>query len=594
MAIDFTNIMMNTPAWVQEILDTWEGKAGYFELEIAEDLRRASDARPEMSDEDFKGYYAEWAAFLFSGRQNQKSIWNTHFNPMMTLGDSSSPDLKVLDEEIIMRWERQSNSVKSPIMRARYADLVWDMKQAVTGKRPSHEFAQIAVDAYDESIKRHQYKMAIEGVGWLQRAFEVSLSLGDEDRAKRIVASVFGFYEVVAKPRMIGLWIFPFDLLYDHLELLNSEQETRLIGDLEKMLAATSVGGKDEDFDPYGAEAAAQRLARYYKRRTDKVNVVRVIKIYAAAFQKVSLGASGLLAMAWLQPVIERLQHEGLKEEAEELLLLSAKKGKGATAELKQIQVKMRINQADLDGLIGRLIGNDLSTALAQVAIYFVPSAEVAKENLEKLRTDAPIASMIPIVVIKEDGHPSAKIGSLEEDPEGRLQKDLNQTIDFYQPFLMHVLSNLRERYSPTVEQVLDFLCSSPLFEKEGGSLLRSGLEAYWEDDFVKAIHVLVPQVEHALRKFLDTLDIPTLKTVGNLGIMDAKGMKDVLSDERVRQAMTEDLWRYLTLIYIDKRGMNLRNDLAHGLLSPAVFNKGVADRVFHTLLALSLLPQKE
>ena len=107
----------------------------------------------------------------------------------------------------------------------------------------------------------------------------------------------------------------------------------------------------------------------------------------------------------------------------------------------------------------------------------------------------------------------------------------------------------------------------------------------------MKAIHVLVPQVEHILRNFLGSLGIPTLKTVRNHpGIMDAKSMNEVLGDERMREVLTENLWRYLSVVYIDKRGVNLRNDLAHGLLSSAIFNKGVADRVFHTLLALSLM----
>ncbi len=197
---------------------------------------------------------------------------------------------------------------------------------------------------------------------------------------------------------------------------------------------------------------------------------------------------------------------------------------------------------------------------------------------------------MIPIVVVKQDGHPTAKIGSLDEDAEGRLHKQLDQTIGFYQPFLIYTLAKLKERYSPTVEQILLFLRLSPLFTEEDNGLLQAGLEAYWNDDFVKAIHVLVPQIEHILRNFLGSLGIPTLKTVRNLGIMDAKSMNDVLGDERMRQVLTENLWRYLSVVYIDKRGMNLRNDLCHGLLAPAMFNKGVADRVFHTLLSLSLL----
>jgi hypothetical protein len=66
--------------------------------------------------------------------------------------------------------------------------------------------------------------------------------------------------------------------------------------------------------------------------------------------------------------------------------------------------------------------------------------------------------------------------------------------------------------------------------------------------------------------------------------------MNDILSDEQMRTVLTENLWRYLEVVYIDKRGLNLRNDLAHGLLAPNVFNRYVADRVFHTLLALSLM----
>jgi lysyl-tRNA synthetase class 1 len=118
------------------------------------------------------------------------------------------------------------------------------------------------------------------------------------------------------------------------------------------------------------------------------------------------------------------------------------------------------------------------------------------------------------------------------------------------------------------------------------------GLSAYAQGDFVKAIHVLVPQVEHILRIFFGHLGIPTRKTVRNKpGITDVKNMNEILGDARMQEKLTENLWRYLTLVYIDRKGgLNLRNDLAHGLVSPDSFNKHVADLVFHTLLALSLM----
>lgn len=76
---------------------------------------------------------------------------------------------------------------------------------------------------------------------------------------------------------------------------------------------------------------------------------------------------------------------------------------------------------------------------------------------------------------------------------------------------------------------------------------------------------------------------------------MDAKSMNDVLSDERVQQVLTENLWRYLAVVYIDRKGgLNLRNDLAHGLLNPKALNQHTANRVLHSLLALSLIRQQE
>jgi hypothetical protein len=49
--------------------------------------------------------------------------------------------------------------------------------------------------------------------------------------------------------------------------------------------------------------------------------------------------------------------------------------------------------------------------------------------------------------------------------------------------------------------------------------------------------------------------------------------MNNILEDERVRGMLGENLWRYLTVLYTDQRGLNLRDDLAHGLLSPQSFN---------------------
>ena len=118
---------------------------------------------------------------------------------------------------------------------------------------------------------------------------------------------------------------------------------------------------------------------------------------------------------------------------------------------------------------------------------------------------------------------------------------------------------------------------------------MQEGLSAYLNGDFLKAIHVLIPQVEESLRNFLALIGIPPVKNVPrHPGITDVKSMNNVLEDARVREKLPEDVWRYLTVLYVERIGFNLRNDLAHGLMPLEAFNEIIANWVFHSLLILS------
>ena len=38
--------------------------------------------------------------------------------------------------------------------------------------------------------------------------------------------------------------------------------------------------------------------------------------------------------------------------------------------------------------------------------------------------------------------------------------------------------------------------------------------------------------------------------------------MGNALEDETLRNVLPENVWRYLTVLYVERRGINLRNDL--------------------------------
>jgi Domain of unknown function (DUF4209) len=588
---------MKIPDWLQATLAPFEtSEQPFMEVAIFDAIRGAVDKHGNVPDEERPVVQAEWSLSGFHPRPNKDSVWGGYFAPMMTATTKDgkefrSPDIANLNTESVTHWEERAQSVKDPVMRARHADAVWDLKKVITGEAPSHQFAQIAIDAYLEAANQRRFTMEIEAVDWLRRALDLSLSLRDMARSKRVVQAIFDFCDAVASPRLIGVWILPFDVLYGRKDLITPEQEAKIVADVETILAKASELGTP-DFDPHSAQAAAERLAQHYRRIGDTANVRRVILRYGEAFAKLSKDASPMLAIAWLQPVIERYEQDGFKKEAEELQLLASEKAKSIESDMKAVSVPFEPKREEIDRFLEQITAGDLDTSLRRIATYFIPKVAESKDFLERMRTETPLLSFIPVTRFDDGGRPAGRIGSIDEDPEGRLHQQLGRLIEFQQPFLVWTLDRLCERYNPTIDDVVKFLKQSPVFSVSSDVLLHQGFEAYWAGDFVKAIHILVPRVERILRDLLAILGIPTVKTVrGHSGILDAKSMNDALQDERVRKALTEDLWRYLFVLYIDRRGgLNLRNDLAHGLASEEMFNRAIADRVVHSLLALSLI----
>ena len=191
MDIDLKKLKLRIPDWVQAVLSSYENKVDpHNEVQLSDALRQAACSHEDMPPEDFKGYH--WSGLPFcSGRAGSDSLWGTFFAPMMTATRDDgtqlrSPDIEDLDGEVVTRWEERAYSVKDPVMRARYADLVWDLKGAITNERPSHELAKIAIEAYVEAIAVSLYTIDIEGVRWLQRALDLSLTTSDKESARRV------------------------------------------------------------------------------------------------------------------------------------------------------------------------------------------------------------------------------------------------------------------------------------------------------------------------------------------------------------------------------------------------------------------------
>ena len=256
---------------------------------------------------------------------------------------------------------------------------------------------------------------------------------------------------------------------------------------------------------------------------------------------------------------------------------------------MKRLEVPIDIKPDELKQYIETLTDGGLVKALLKVAARFIPNAKDLRNFNERMKDVAPLSSRIPMRIFEGD-FVSAVVGSQVDDPDGRLVYQIGRRISFDAPFLAMALNRVIERYQMTSEQLMEFLASSPLFDDARKGLLAEGVAAALSNDHVKAIHVLVPQIEHMLRSLAGQIGIPKTTSGGTKGTMQARALGDILSDAVLKDTLDEDIRLYLVAFLVDQRGLNLRNRVAHGLMELSQLDQSLSNRLLHVLLTLRLI----
>lgn len=127
----------------------------------------------------------------------------------------------------------------------------------------------------------------------------------------------------------------------------------------------------------------------------------------------------------------------------------------------------------------------------------------------------------------------------------------------------------------------------------EEKTFLFKGIKAYLDDDFLVALHILIPQIEASIRNLAEKIGAPILKP-SRSGGFHYKNLDDLLTDENIIDVLGEDMCLYLRTLLTDPRGWNLRNNICHGISPIETFNQIAADRVFHVLLCLALVKEEK
>jgi lysyl-tRNA synthetase class 1 len=581
------------PSEIEDVLRRFDASEAGFDLhDLEQALREARKALKESTESEDLGAWAELLAFGLSADQATQSPWDTYFGPMGSgvTADGKTvyfPDVENTPPVVVLHWAERARTATHPILKSRYADLAWDMAPLIGNMRRDPDMARGAIDAYLDGLSpkiglelHNQFETAL-------RAFDLSGLINDAVRRERARGALMDLHRKVMKDKQ-GHWWHTFErLMGDKSSGVTDEEKQELVNDFEALLTYYSDTSTPEKFNPHFTREVANLLIKHYARHNQPDHVKRLHEVVARTFEHFASLGNAMLASTFLQTATDSFRDAGMQEESRRTRILMQEKIGEARSEMVPISGQVEISKDDIETFVAAVVTDDLGSTFVRIATEFLPARRMLEEQAKATLKHAPLMAHIKQTIMADD-HVAAVIGSVGEDPLGRLFLEIKFSFGFSALWLQQAFDRMLEKHEVVPEHVVSWANRHGLFDDM--SLLLEGVRAWVAGDLVKAVHVLVPQVEHALRSIAGQLGRPVTKAHAKVpGVSISIGMGDILYSDEIAEALGPDLTLYFLALYADPRGLNLRNEVAHGLLGTSAIGDHLGRLLIHTLLVLGV-----
>ncbi len=573
-----------------------------------------------------EGYSAMWQAFSAAARlameegrnEHGKVLWlfadacsmmlspssqNEPFKPYAVFHDRRSVIPDDLTDADILFFAEIVDAVDDIWLKARLADLAW------LKRRPRDvAFALTAIDAY-RSIPLDTETWIRGGQECWERAVSLAQTLkaGAGDRLEQMEASIFtSFNAATRQDGFLGYWLA--DLL-----------KTNGLGRLHRADVAQKLESLARQFDGEGDLHRAREYfsasADWYRRIPDEAKVAEMTASAAEGWVKEAIARvssdnpSHMVAASFYENAIQtyrtipRAERNAYRvdERIAELRAHLNESGEKALGEMRLIStpgVDITIFQL-IENARKSVSGKSATEALLAFANLHrgVKVDEMRESALEQMQRFVSY-SLSSSTVMSRDGRVIAKrpamslVAEPSEDDEIAIRSEMIRDYDslvsiVVQGDIWPALEVLLLEHRLREADFVGLARQSPIVPKDRASLFGKGLFAGYERDYVTALHLLVPQIEHMVRVHIKQAGAKTTN-LDKDGIQNENGLSTLMDLPEVEEVFGKDLAFELKSLFCDPFGPNLRNELAHGLLDEEACHSPAA--IYAWWLALRLV----
>lgn len=555
--------------------------------------QRASDFPPET----FVGKALDAIARVTSAML-RGGDWTEPFHPVFVMDGRRTDVPSDLDAADLSALSHALPHLTHVPTRARVADALW-----AYADRSDVELLRTAVDAYMATplepsawfgYGQEAWRRALQLAGRRGKGEQERLELMQTALLETIMASTdSGFFVVQVAELLRETRRAPKEQALDVARHLAEEatkaasKDTRLARALEEGAAHWFLIAHDEQ----SANDAMLRIARLFEAEADK----RLAEGESGAMAAGVFFEDALKIMRML-PRKYRLTH-GLDEK------IAALRARLHESRLETLDHMQRLDSDPIDVFDAvadarvKVAGKEKLEALGILTLLWSwRGATDARQLAENLLSDS-ISRIFGRMTLGADGRKLAADPGGSGTPsaaeiEGRARRD----------FRYHVNVGVQARILPAVELVrfehdyeigyLVALCrESPTVPEGHETLWALGLRHGLAGDYASAAAVLAPQMEQFVRHHLKLGGVYTLYVEPETGIESEKSLNSLLDMTEAVAIFGADLVLEMQSLLITKDGLNLRNDVAHGLFNDAQGFSSAAIYLWWVCLRLAVIP---
>jgi len=338
---------------------------------------------------------------------------------------------------------------------------------------------------------------------------------------------------------------------------------------------------EDEGFDLHGIIESAKLLARFYYKRNQFDDVDEILNTTIDCIERSDEELPELRSVGIYRDIIRDISGMGRTKVMERLSRILEKNAPGVYKGMSKSEATFTVPQEYIDAEFDLMYeGMSLDEFLYIFALKYVPTHQQIEEHAAKFHGEGSIFTAFTRLYFTTSGTLSHEV---LPGPEHKIEQE-NQIYSEYLSYStvpMHlIISEGQRRDIFNVDNVINYLAKNPLLSARRISIIEKGVYAYFEQDYITAISILIPQIEHMVRRFYAELgySVTSNDIVGTMS--DALGT--LLNNDSI-VIFDKDITRYLKTILSNRTGWNLRNLYCHGLDDS--FSLIHADRVFHVML---------